>query len=81
MQKPATRAHRQTAVGELSLVIPAKMIMIIITYYVTPMAMCVLINVCICACVYKEELIMGCLAVMKTIIILKQTIVLTVFMA
>lgn len=55
MQKPPTRTHRQTAVGELGLVIAARMsndhnYMLNITFL--SIAECV-INVCMC--VYKRE--------------------------
>lgn len=70
MQKPPTRTHRQTAVGELGLVIAARMsndhnYMLKITFL--SIAECV-INVCMCVCIRERITIMGCLAVVTTII-------------
>lgn len=72
MQKPQTGTHRQTAVGELGPVVAAKMsdddnyIL-----YVPSHSIAECVNKCVHMCIREMIMVMGCLAVVKTIIILK----------
>lgn len=79
MQEPPTRTHRQTAVGELGHVLAVRMIndhnYIL---YVTSHSIAERANKCVHVCI---RVVMGCLTVVKTIIVLKADYYLQYFVA